>query len=106
MKINTLKQNKEEKQINQNLCWISAEIPPLRPDNASRNMRYKMYPVIVDYEYKDGHIDHALDFCDYDFEEKKWKLDKPHKVRQYFPLPSKNKVRRSNKNRTNVRKIS
>ena len=41
MKINTIRQNKEEKKVNQNLMWISAEIPPLKPDNASRYMRYK-----------------------------------------------------------------
>ena len=45
MKINTIRQNKEEKKANQNLMWISAEIPPLKPDNASRYMRYKTYPV-------------------------------------------------------------
>ncbi len=106
MKINTIRQNKEEKKVNQNLMWISAEIPPLKPDNASRYMRYKTYPVIVDYKYNDGCVDEVLDFCDYDFEEKKWKLDNPHKVRQYFPLPSKHKVKCSNKKRTFVRKIS
>lgn len=56
-------------------------------------MRYKTYPVIVDYKYNDGCVDEVLDFCDYDFEEKKWKLDNPHKVRQYFPLPSKHKIK-------------
>ena len=96
MKINTIRQNKEEKKVNQNLMWISAEIPPLKPDNASRYMRYKTYPVIVDYRYNDGYVD----------EEKRWKLDKPHKIRQYFPLPSKHKVKCSNKKRTFVRKIS
>ena len=106
MKINTIRQNKEEKKVNQNLMWISAEIPPLKSDNASRYMRYKTYPVIVDYQYNDGCVGEVLDFCDYDFEEKKCKLDNPHKVRQYFPLPSKHKVKCSNKKRTLVRKIS
>ena len=106
MKATTIKQDKEEKKFNQNLCWISSEIPPLKPDNASRHMRYKTYPVIVDYKYSDGYLEDVLDFCDYDFKEKKWNIADPHKVRQYFPLPSKNKVKHSNKNKTYVRKIS
>lgn len=106
MKINTIKHDKEEKRTNQNLMWISAEIPPLRPDNASHHMRYKTYPVIVDYEFKNGDVHDVLDFCDYDFQEEEWRLEKPHKVRQYFPLPSKHRVKCSNKKRTHVRKTS
>lgn len=70
MKINTIRQNKEEKKANQNLMWISAEIPPLKPDNASRYMRYKTYPVIVDYQYNDGCVGEVLDFCDYDLKKR------------------------------------
>lgn len=104
MKINVVK--KDDQKVNQNLCWLESEILPKKPDNSPAHMRYRTYPVIVDYQYTDGFVADVLDYCDFDFEKNRWKIEEPHKIKQWFPLPSKRKVFRSNKNRTHVQKTS
>lgn len=105
MKINTIKRE-EGRPINQNLSWFDSDILPKKPDNVPAHVRFRTYPVIVDYKYTDGTVTDVLDYCDFDFEKSRWKIEEPHKIKQWFPLPSKRKVIRSNKNRTHVRKIS
>lgn len=105
MRISTIKRE-ESRSINQNLYWLDSDILPKKPDNMPTHVRFRTYPVIVDYKYTDGVVTDVLDYCDFDFEKSRWKIEAPHRIKQWFPLPSKRKVIRSNKNRTHVRKTS